>query len=79
MSAAQAWMDGNEAVAHVAYRLNEVIGIYPITPASAMGSWQMPGPLKVGPISGGRCPRWWRCKAKGVSPAWCMGPCRPGP
>lgn len=37
MSAAQAWMDGNEAVAHVAYRLNEVIGIYPITPASAMG------------------------------------------
>jgi pyruvate-ferredoxin/flavodoxin oxidoreductase len=30
-------MDGNEAVASVAYRLNEVIGIYPITPASAMG------------------------------------------
>jgi pyruvate-ferredoxin/flavodoxin oxidoreductase len=30
-------MDGNEAVASVAYRLNEVIGIYPITPASPMG------------------------------------------
>jgi len=30
-------MDANEAVASVAYRLNEVIGIYPITPASAMG------------------------------------------
>jgi pyruvate-ferredoxin/flavodoxin oxidoreductase len=30
-------MDGNEAAAHVAYRLNEVIGIYPITPASPMG------------------------------------------
>jgi pyruvate-ferredoxin/flavodoxin oxidoreductase len=30
-------MDGNEAVASVAYRLNETIGIYPITPASAMG------------------------------------------
>ena len=30
-------MDANEAVASVAYRLNEVIGLYPITPASAMG------------------------------------------
>jgi pyruvate-ferredoxin/flavodoxin oxidoreductase len=30
-------MDGNQAVASVAYRLNEAIGIYPITPASAMG------------------------------------------
>ena len=32
-------MDGNEAVAHVAYRLNEVIVIYPITPSSPMGEW----------------------------------------
>ncbi|MBN1688625.1 MAG: pyruvate:ferredoxin (flavodoxin) oxidoreductase [Candidatus Omnitrophica bacterium] len=32
-------MDGNEAVAHVAYRINEVIAIYPITPSSAMGEW----------------------------------------
>jgi len=30
-------IDGNEAVASVAYRLNDVIGIYPITPASVMG------------------------------------------
>lgn len=30
-------LDGNHAVASVAFRLNEVIGIYPITPASAMG------------------------------------------
>jgi pyruvate-ferredoxin/flavodoxin oxidoreductase len=30
-------LDGNEAVASVAHRLNEVIAIYPITPASAMG------------------------------------------
>ncbi|MBX3126501.1 MAG: pyruvate:ferredoxin (flavodoxin) oxidoreductase [Polyangiaceae bacterium] len=30
-------MDGNDAVASVAYRLNEVIAIYPITPASSMG------------------------------------------
>ena len=32
-------MDGNEAVANVAYRLNEVIAIYPITPSSNMGEW----------------------------------------
>ena len=31
--------DGNEAVADVAYRLNEVIAIYPITPSSPMGEW----------------------------------------
>lgn len=34
-----ATIDGNEAVARVAYRLNEVIAIYPITPASPMGEW----------------------------------------
>ncbi len=32
-------MDGNEAVAYVAYRVNEVIAIYPITPSSPMGEW----------------------------------------
>ena len=30
-------IDGNEATAMVAYRLNEVIAIYPITPSSPMG------------------------------------------
>ncbi|MEL4895404.1 pyruvate:ferredoxin (flavodoxin) oxidoreductase [Crocosphaera sp. Alani8] len=34
-----ATIDGNEAVARVAYRLNEVIAIYPITPSSPMGEW----------------------------------------
>ena len=29
-------MDGNEAVASIAYRCNDVIGIYPITPSSPM-------------------------------------------
>ncbi len=32
-------VDGNQAAADVAYRLNEVIAIYPITPASPMGEW----------------------------------------
>ncbi len=30
-------MDGNEAAAYVGYQVNEVIAIYPITPASPMG------------------------------------------
>src|SRR5450755_1022549 len=34
-----AMLDGNEAAALVAYALNEVIAIYPITPASTMGEW----------------------------------------
>ena len=38
-TAPQLTIDGNEAVARVAYRLNEVIAIYPITPASPMGEW----------------------------------------
>ncbi|MBF0586491.1 pyruvate:ferredoxin (flavodoxin) oxidoreductase [Prosthecochloris sp. N3] len=32
-------LEGNEALAHVAYRTNEVISIYPITPASNMGEY----------------------------------------
>jgi pyruvate-ferredoxin/flavodoxin oxidoreductase len=32
-------MDGNEAVAHVAYQVSEVAAIYPITPSSNMGEW----------------------------------------
>ncbi|MCP5329311.1 MAG: hypothetical protein H7A15_11785, partial [Sinobacteraceae bacterium] len=30
-------IDGNEAVANVAFRVSEVIAIYPITPSSGMG------------------------------------------
>ncbi|MFM7364197.1 MAG: pyruvate:ferredoxin (flavodoxin) oxidoreductase [Cuspidothrix sp.] len=39
MNKSYAIIDGNEAVAHVAYKLNEVIAIYPITPSSNMGEW----------------------------------------
>jgi pyruvate-ferredoxin/flavodoxin oxidoreductase len=39
MSRAIATIDGNEAVASVAHRINEVIAIYPITPSSPMGEW----------------------------------------
>jgi len=32
-------MDGTEAIAHVAYKLNEVIAIYPITPSSPIAEY----------------------------------------
>jgi pyruvate-ferredoxin/flavodoxin oxidoreductase len=32
-------LDGNEAAAYIAHMTNEVIAIYPITPASPMGEW----------------------------------------
>jgi pyruvate-ferredoxin/flavodoxin oxidoreductase len=34
-----ATLDGNEAVAYIAYRVNEVCAIYPITPASTMAEF----------------------------------------
>lgn len=39
MSTRYTTLDANQAVASVAHRLNEVIAIYPITPASPMGEW----------------------------------------
>ncbi|MGB5495802.1 MAG: pyruvate:ferredoxin (flavodoxin) oxidoreductase [Sedimenticolaceae bacterium] len=35
----QVTVDGNEAAARIAHLTNEVIAIYPITPASPMGEW----------------------------------------
>lgn len=32
-------IDGNEAAARIAHKVNEVIAIYPITPASPIGEW----------------------------------------
>ena len=34
-----ATIDGNEAAAYVAYRVNEVMAIYPITPSSPIAEW----------------------------------------
>src|SRR5690349_10826343 len=34
-----ATIDGTEAVANVAYKLNEVIALYPITPSTPIGEW----------------------------------------
>ncbi|MFH0881604.1 MAG: pyruvate:ferredoxin (flavodoxin) oxidoreductase [bacterium] len=32
-------IDGNEATAYVAHKVNEICAIYPITPSSSMGEW----------------------------------------
>ncbi len=44
-------LDGNEAAAYIAYQCNEVIAIYPITPASPMGEladqWAAQGQLNI--------------------------------
>jgi len=51
MSRKQVTIDGNEAAAHVAYKTNEVIAIYPITPSSPMGefsdSWATANDLNI--------------------------------
>ena len=39
MSRRKVTIDGNEAAAFVAHKINEVIAIYPITPSSPMGEW----------------------------------------
>ena len=63
-----ATIDGNEATAYVAYRVNEVCAIYPITPSSTMGEladqWAhltvwMFGP-DTEPVNPDRIGWWWR-------------------
>lgn len=39
MNRPQITIDGNEAAAYIAYRVNEIIAIYPITPSSPMGEY----------------------------------------
>jgi pyruvate-ferredoxin/flavodoxin oxidoreductase len=39
MSKPKVTIDGNESAAYSAYRVNEVVAIYPITPSSPMGEW----------------------------------------
>jgi len=50
-------MDANQAVAHVAYRVSEVIAIYPITPSSNMGEWADEWASQGQPNAWGTVPR----------------------
>ena len=60
-------MEGNEAVARVAYALSDVIAIYPITPSTSMGESPMPGQewtsksVGNGPTGHGNAIGGWRC------------------
>jgi len=51
MSKEMVIMDGNEAVASVAYRRSEVVAIYPITPSSPMAEcadqWRSEGKWNI--------------------------------
>ena len=39
MQREQVTIDGNEAAAYVAFKTNEIIAVYPITPSSPMGEF----------------------------------------
>jgi pyruvate-ferredoxin/flavodoxin oxidoreductase len=51
MTRSQVTIDGNEAAAYVAHKTNEVIAIYPITPATPMGeladAWSVQGQTNI--------------------------------
>ena len=57
-------MDGNQAVTHVAHKINEVFAIYPITPGAKR-------------TSGERSRMWWRCSRKAGRLLPFTAPCRP--
>ena len=65
-----------QAVAHVAYRVNEVCAIYPITPSSTMAEladeWAAEGLTNIW----GTSPWSRRCKAKAAPPGRCTARCR---
>jgi hypothetical protein len=69
-------MDANEAVANVAYRLNEVIAIYPITPSSAMGEWADQWAAEGVPNIGERYRKSLRCKVRAGPLERCTVHCR---
>ena len=58
-------LDGNEAAASVAYRLSEVVAIYPITPSSPMAEWADQWRSRERRISGAHCPSWKRLQSEG--------------
>ena len=73
-----ATMDGNTAVAHVAYRVNEVCAIYPITPVlDHGGTGRRMGGRGASRTSGATSPSCRRCRARAAPPARCTARCSP--
>ena len=70
-------IDGNEAAVDVAYRLNELCAIYPITPSSTMAEladeWASHGRTNIwGTVPDGAS----RCRARAARPGRCTARCR---
>ena len=72
-------LEGNEAAAYVAHQTNEVIAIYPITPASPMGeladAWSTIRRKNIY----GTVPDVIEMQSEGGAAGAVHGPCRPGP
>jgi pyruvate-ferredoxin/flavodoxin oxidoreductase len=71
-------VDGNEAVARVAYRLSEVIAIYPITPSSPMAELSDEWASKGEPNLLGLVPKVVEMQSEGERRGPCTEPCRRG-
>ena len=65
MKRKQVCIEGNEAAAHVAYRTNEVIAIYPITPSSPMGELSDQWSVRNVPNIWGSVPRVMEMQSEG--------------
>src|SRR5579884_4244999 len=73
-----AMLDGNEAAARVAYALNEVIAIYPITPASSMGEWADEWAAQKKPNLWGTVPSVIEMQSEGGAAGACHGALQAG-
>jgi pyruvate-ferredoxin/flavodoxin oxidoreductase len=71
-------LDGNEAVARIAYQLNEVIAIYPITPSSPMGEWADQWSAEGKPNLWGTVPRVVEMQSEGGAAATLHGALQTG-
>ena len=65
MTRSKITIDGNEAAARVAYRVSEIIAIYPITPSSPMGEWSDQWSSEVKPNIWGTVPNVMEMQSEG--------------
>ena len=71
-------IDGNEAAASVAYRLNEVCCIYPITPSSPMAELADEWSSQGRPNVWGDVPAVVEMQSEGGAAGPCTEPCKAG-
>jgi len=78
MTRSKVTIDGNEAAAYVAFRVNEVIAIYPITPSSPMGEWADQWSAENKPNLWGTIPRVVEMQSEGGAAATLHGALQAG-